>query len=119
MKKIYFFLKKSRTILNAFAIIAAFFDAAVAVIGYGKVFRKPAYTAVSMMIVAIASSAVAGIVIATLFMQRSMLAGWGGVAGWAGLHIIGGVIGGFIGITLVLALQKRRITVYGESPNQN
>lgn len=108
---------------SGFLAASAFFDVTLAAIGYSRVFKKPAYTAVSMMTVAIASAAVAGVVIGSLFMAGPiagpLLASWGGVAGWAGLHMIGGVIGGFIGITLVLALKKRRITVYNESLSKN
>ncbi len=102
-----------------FLAASTFFDVAMAVIGYGRAFKKPAYTVASMMIIAIASAAVAGTVIGNLFMTGTALANWGGVAGWAGLHMIGGVLGGFIGTTLVLALKKRKITVYNESPNQH
>jgi hypothetical protein len=91
----------------------------MAVVWYGRAFKKSAYAGISMMVVAIASAAVAGIVIGTLFMAGSALTRWGGVAGWAGLHMIGGAIEGFIGTTLILALQKRRISVYSESPNQH
>jgi hypothetical protein len=49
----------------------------------------------------------------------TLTAQWGGVAGWAGLHMIGGVIGGIIGTTLVFALKKRKISEYSESPNQH
>ena len=102
---------------SGFLAASAFFDVAVAAIGYGRAFKKPAYTAVSMMIIAILSAAVAGAIIGSLFMAGHALAKWGGVAGWAGLHMIGGVIGGAIGVTLVLALKKRRIAVYTGSPN--
>jgi hypothetical protein len=102
---------------SGFLAASAFFDVAVAAIGYGRAFKKPAYTAVSMMIIAILSAAVAGAIIGSLFMAGPALAKWGGVAGWAGLHMIGGVIGGAIGVTLVLALKKRRIAVYTGSPN--
>ena len=102
-----------------FLAASLFFDVYITVIGY-RAFAKPAYTAVSMMIVAIASAAVAGALIGTLFMVGApVLAQWGGVAGWAGLHMIGGVIGGIIGTTLVFELKKRRINVYSESPKIN
>jgi hypothetical protein len=94
---------------------STFFDVALAAIGYYTVFKKPAYTAISMMTLAVASAALAGTVIGSFLMTGSTLARWGGVASWAGLHMIGGAIGGFIGITLVFALKKRRITVYNES----
>jgi len=101
-----------------FLAASVFFDVVMAIIGYGRAFKKPAYTAVTMMIIAIASAAVAGVIIGTLFMVGApLLAQWGGVAGWAGLHMIGGVIGGIIGTTLVIALKKRSINVYSQSPN--
>jgi len=102
-----------------FAVAAIFFDLVVAGIGYQRVFKKPALTTASMMVVTVASAAVAGAIIAAVFMVGApLLAQWGGIAGWAGLHVIGGVIGGFIGTTLVSALKKRRITVYSERPNK-
>jgi len=44
-------------------------------------------------------------------MADPALATWGGVAGWAALHAVGGVIGGIIGATLVIALAARRVLV--------
>ena len=102
-----------------FLAASLFFDAVMKAIGYNRAFKKPTYTTIILMIFAIASAAIAGVAIATLFMVGSpLLSQWGGVAGWAGLHMIGGVIGGIIGTTLVIALKKRRIAVYSESPNQ-
>ncbi len=101
-----------------FTVAAVFFDFVVAGIGYQRSFKNPVRTTVSMMVVAVASAAVAGAIIAAVFMVGTpLLVKWGGIAGWAGLHVIGGVIGGFIGITLVSALIKRRIHVYNESQN--
>ncbi len=97
-----------------FTVAAMFFDLVVAGIGYKRAFKRPANTTISAMLVAISSAAVAGAIIGVLFMVGTpLLAQWGGIIGWAGLHTIGGVIGGVIGTTLVLELQKRRITVYG------
>ncbi len=102
-----------------FTVAAVFFDFVVAGIGYQRAFKKPVITTVSMMVVTVASAAVAGAIIAAVFMVGApLLVQWGGIAGWAGLHVIGGVIGGFIGITLVSALIKRRIHIYSETPNQ-
>jgi len=102
-----------------FLASSLFFDAVMTAIGYNRAFKRPAYTTIIMMLFAIASAAIAGVAIATLFMVGSpLLSQWGGVAGWAGLHMIGGIIGGIIGTTLVIALKKRRIAVYSESLNQ-
>jgi hypothetical protein len=103
-----------------FTVAAVFFDVVMAVIGYGRAFNKSANTIVTMMVVAIVSAAFAGAIIGAVFMVGvPLLAQWGGVVDWAGLHMVGGVIGGIIGITLVLALKKRRIAVYSESLNQH
>jgi hypothetical protein len=101
-----------------FTVAAVFFDLAVAGVGYQRAFKKTSGTIVSMMFIAIASAAVAGTVIGAVFMIGvTLLSQWGGVAGWAGLHMIGGVIGGSIGTMLVLSLKKRGINVYSESPS--
>jgi hypothetical protein len=54
---------------------------------------------------------VAGYLVGTFFMVAPALAKWGGVIGWAGLHAVGGIIGGAIGVVLVNALRTRRIMV--------
>ncbi len=103
-----------------FTVAAVFFDLVVTGIGYHRAFKKPARITVSMMVVAVTSAAVAGAIIGAVFMVGvPLLAKMGGVAGWAGMHMIGGVIGGFIGTTLVLALKKRNITVYSEVDSIN
>ena len=43
-------------------------------------------------------------------MPPPALTQWGGVVGWAGLHAIGGVIGGIIGLTIMNALSVRGLT---------
>lgn len=98
-----------------FLAASVFFDVVMAVIGYDRALKKPTHTVVSMTIVATASATVAGTIIGAVFMTSAALTRWGGVAGWAGLHMIGGVIGGIIGTALVLALKKRGMTVYSES----
>jgi hypothetical protein len=99
-----------------FLAASLFFDLVASFIGYSRSFSKPVYTAVSMLLISVASAAVAGAIIGAIFMAGvSLLDQWGGVVGWVGLHMIGGVIGGFIGTTLVLALKKRRINLYSTS----
>jgi hypothetical protein len=85
------------------------FDITARLIGYDRSLSKPLFTAVSMLFVSVLSAAVAGFVIGTFFMAAPALAIWGGVLGWAALHAVGGVIGGFIGVTLVVALVTRGV----------
>ncbi len=93
-----------------FTAASIVFDLMTKLMGYDNAFKKSIYTGVSMMVAAIVSAAVAGYLIGTFFMAGPALANWGGVLGWAGLHTIGGVIGGAIGIFLILALKSRNIT---------
>ena len=96
-----------------FTAASIFFDLATGIIGYNNSFKKPAFTIVSMMVISIASSALAGYVIGTFFMAGPALINWGGVIGWAGLHTVGGVIGGVIGTFLIAALNSRKIVPNG------
>ena len=42
----------------------------------------------------------------------------GGVLGWTGLHMIGGVIGGAIGTFLIVALTTRKVMANGHVQQQ-
>ena len=92
-----------------FAAASVVFDVTAKLIGYDRCFKKPLFVTVSMLPVSVLSAAAAGLIIGTFFVDTSALAKWGGVLGWAGLHAAGGVIGGFIGITLVTGLSTRGV----------
>jgi len=92
-----------------FTAASIVFDMTVRFIGYDRCLKKPLFVTVSMLSVSVLSAAVAGLIIGTFFMATPALARWGGVLGWAGLHAAGGVIGGFIGITLVTGLSTRGV----------
>jgi hypothetical protein len=99
-----------------FTAASIFFDFATRLIGYNNSFRRSAFAVVSMMAVSISSAAFAGYLIGTFFMAGPALINWGGVLGWAGLHTVGGVIGGAIGTFLILALSTRKVMVNDQSP---
>jgi hypothetical protein len=56
-----------------FTVASIFFDLTARLIGYNNSFKKPAYTTISMMIVSIASAALAGYIIGTFFMAGPAL----------------------------------------------
>jgi len=85
------------------------FDISANLIGYNRSFKNSSFVAVTMLPVSVLSAAVAGLIIGTFFMAAPALAKWGGVLGWAGLHAVGGVVGGFVGIALVTALVARGV----------
>jgi hypothetical protein len=96
-----------------FAAASLVFDVTAKLIGYDRCFKKPLFTTVSMLPVSVLSAAAAGLIIGTFFMATPALAVWGGVLGWAGLHAVGGVIGGFIGVVLITGLAVRGIQRMG------
>ena len=85
------------------------FDVAARLIGYDRCFKKPVFVTVSMLPISVLSAAAAGLIIGTFFMATPALTKWGGVLGWAGLHAVGGAIGGLIGIVLVTSLAVRGV----------
>ena len=92
-----------------FAAASFVFDLLTRFIGYSNYFGKPILTILTLLPVSVVSAAFAGYTIGSLFMPSQALANWGGALGWAGLHATGGVIGGAIGVSLVLAFNSRQI----------
>ena len=92
-----------------FTAASIFFDLATRLIGNNFLFKKPSFTVVNLMVVSILSAAIAGYLIGAFFMAGPALSKSGGVLGWAGLHAIGGVVGGVIGTFLIAALNSRKI----------
>ncbi len=90
-----------------FTVASIVFDATKKLIGYERGFKNSLFAKVSMLFVSVLSAAVAGLIIGTFFMAPPVLASWGGILGWAGLHAVGGFIGGLIGMVLVTALAIR------------
>jgi len=92
-----------------FTAASIVFDIVAWLARYNVYFRTTFLTAISLSLVSVLSASVAGFIIGTYFMVGPALARWGGVLGWVGLHAVGGVIGGFIGVTLVTGLVARGI----------
>ncbi len=104
-----FIINPTQLLFLGFTAASVVFDLLARAIGYDNSFRKRANSFISMVYISIASAAVAGCIIGTFFMAGTALAKWGGVSGWAGLHAIGGVIGGLIGASLIVALTSRKV----------
>ena len=97
-----------------FTAAAVVFDLISSIVGFNFFFKKAANTITIAMTISTVSAAIAGFIIGSFFMAGPALSLWGGVAGWAGLHAVGGVIGGTIGATLVAALNSRKINAHGQ-----
>ena len=107
--------------LQFFGFFAAsiVFDLLTFFSGYKRIFRKRLAGAITLFAISVFSAAVAGLIIGSFFMPPQALTSWGGIAGWAGLHAIGGIIGGAIGVTLMNALTVRGLTPKVESPDKS
>ncbi len=99
------------TALQFFGFFAAsiVFDVLTFVLGYRRIFRKRLLGAIILFTVSVISAAVAGGMIGLFFLSPLVLASWGGLLGWAGLHALVGIIGGIIGLVLMNALSVRGI----------
>jgi hypothetical protein len=85
------------------------FDVLAFAAGYKRMFEKRLVGSISLFAISVLSSAIAGFLIAFFFMTPVALQNWGGMLGWAGLHAVGGVLGGALGVTLMNALALRGI----------
>lgn len=84
------------------------FDVLVRILGYKNSFEKTFIGSASLVLISVFSAAVAGTIIGLFFTAAPLLAKWG-VLGWAGLHAVGGIIGGSIGAFITTALFMRGI----------
>ena len=109
-----FILNPQALTFLGFTAAAFAFDLISSLIGFNFFFKKAANTITIAIVISTLSAAVAGFITGSFFMAGPALSLWGGVAGWAGLHAVGGVIGGTIGATLVAALNSRKITIHGQ-----
>lgn len=109
------------TALHFFGFFAAsiVFDLLTFFSGYKRMFRKRLAGSITLFAISVFSAAVAGLIIGSFFMPPQALTSWGGMAGWAGLHAVGGVIGGAVGVTLMNALTVRGLTPKVESPDKS
>ena len=100
------------TALQFFGFLAAsiVFDILAFVSGYERLFEEKLVGSIILFMISVSSAAFAGLVIGSFFMAQPALTQWGGVLGWAGLHAVGGIIGGSIGITIMTALSIRGLT---------
>jgi hypothetical protein len=96
-----------------FTAASIVFDILTFLIGYKRLFEKNLLGSISLFIISVFSAAVAGLIIGAFFLAPSILQRWGGILVWAGLHAVGGVIGGSVGVSIINALAIRGITTEG------
>ncbi len=106
-----FALNPQAVIFLGFTVASPVFDLAFSAIGYKGTFSNHRRTFGAGIMVSVLSAAVAGGVIGFFFMAGPAMAVWGGVAGWVGLHVSGGLVGGALGGLLTTMLAVRKVSV--------
>ena len=89
-----------------FIVASIVFDALTRAIGYENCFRKPFRGSFIVIVISTFCAFMAGAIISSLFMAFKALTA---ILTFAGLHAIGGLIGGSLGIILVRALVIRNV----------
>ena len=93
-----------------FTAACAFFDIASHLIGYGNVLDRGLMSHISLVALSVASTAMAGLIIGSFFMNPGFLASaFGGVLFFAAIHGGGGLIGGILGIVIIKGLESRQV----------
>ena len=105
-----FILNPAGVVFLGFTVASVFFDLVMWLVRYDRVFKKAISTAVSVVLLSALSAAVAGAFIGAFFMATPALIKWGGVGGWATLHMVGGVVGGVLGVVLISSVTSGGIT---------
>jgi len=91
-----------------FTAASVVFDVLTRLTGIQNHPEKSVLKLISVFLTALASTAVAGFIIGSLFMNSSfLLATFGGVTVFVALHVVGGAIGGTIGLVLIETLSTR------------
>jgi len=102
-----FMLQPNAFQMIGFVVASILFDIMTKFIGYNNVFDKLASGTLILLSFSTLCALIAGLIIGSMFMTFPTI--WG-VLGWGGLHAIGGLIGGIIGLILLNAL-RTRITI--------
>jgi len=93
-----------------FTVASVAFDAATALIGYKNCLERGRVSYASLVIISLASTIIAGLIIGSFFMNPTFLSNmFGGLMVFAALHGAGGIIGGVLGIVFVMGLEMRQI----------
>ena len=90
----------------AFVAAAIAFDFLTRALGYDRMFTRRLVGSIAAVLISVVCAALAGLIIGSLFMNLASLPA---ILSFAGLHAVGGLIGGVIGAGMVAALKARRI----------
>jgi hypothetical protein len=101
-----FVLRPGAFFNSSFIVAAIAFDLLTRAVGYNRMFNKPLVGSIAAVLISTACAALAGLIIGALFMS---FATFPAILTFAGLHAIGGLIGGLVGAGIIATLKARRI----------
>ncbi len=93
-----------------FTTASVVFDVAAVIVGYRNSLDRGLVSSVILVSVSLLSTTVAGLIIGTFFMNPMFLSNmFGGVAFFATVHGLGGIIGGVLGVIITRGLEARQV----------
>jgi hypothetical protein len=105
-----FILRPAAIHFVAFTVASILFDITIRLVGYKTSFGKSKSSGISLVTLSILSGALAGSIIGKFFMAPGIIAKvYGTVFVFAGLHALGGSIGGILGFILVKTIESRGV----------
>jgi len=104
-----FIIRPGSFYMLGFLAASIAFDLITKAIGYARLFSKSLFGSLSTIALSTISAALAGAIIGSFFMSFTTPIA---VATFVGLHAVGGLIGGAIGVITISALAARQIAPY-------
>jgi hypothetical protein len=101
-----FILRPGAFFNSAFVVAAIAFDFLTRAVGYDRMLNKRLVGSTAAVLISVACAALAGLIIGALFMSFNTFPA---ILAFAGLHAIGGLIGGIVGAGIITTLKARRI----------
>jgi hypothetical protein len=96
------------TQMIGFAVASITFDVLTRIVGYRNCLDKPLPTVIGLVSFSTICAGLAGLIIGSFFMTTKPL-----ITIFAGLHAVGGFIGGILGLVLIGALKTRIVAPKG------
>ena len=105
-----FILRPGALHFLGFTAASMVFDAAALIVGYKNSLDRGLISSVVLVVISLLSTTVAGLIIGSFFMNPMFLSKmFGGVAFFAAVHGVGGVIGGTLGVVINRGLEARQV----------
>lgn len=103
-----FILRPGANQFLGFTAASVFFDMTLSILSYGKTVEGGIKSNIILTIISAAATLLAGYIIGNLFLAPDVLNNvYGNVFFFAGIHMVGGIIGAVIGIALIRSLETR------------